>query len=126
MPKKILLIDNDSAFAQEMSAALAERGLDPRVVDDGPAGLELARSERPDLIVLCVELPRLSGYAVCNKLKKDDALRTIPLVITSAEATPDTFEQHRKLKTHADDYLLKPFDAPALLQRVAALIDLPP
>ena len=126
MTKKILLIESDGPFAQQISTALAARGLEALVSADGSEGLEQARAERPDLIVLCVELPRMSGYAVCNRLKKDEQLRGIPLLITSAEATAETFEQHRKLKTHADDYLLKPFDAAALLQRMAALIELPP
>jgi DNA-binding response OmpR family regulator len=46
------------------------------VSGDGKEGLELARVDRPDAIVLCVELPKMSGYSICNKLKKDDGLRT--------------------------------------------------
>lgn len=125
MAKKILLIESDGAFAQEMSAALETRGLQARVTADGKEGLDLARVDRPDLIVLCVELPKMSGYSICNKLKKDDALRTIPLVIISAEATTDTFDQHRKLKTHADDYLIKPFAPAELLKTIAGLVELP-
>jgi CheY-like chemotaxis protein len=67
----------------------------------------------------------MSGYSVCNKLKKDDALRAIPLVVISAEATPETFEQHRKLKTRAEDYLIKPFPPETLVERLAALVGLP-
>src|SRR5690242_6499592 len=109
MSKTVLLIESDSAFAKEMATAIEARGLVARVAGDGRDGLELARAERPDVVVLCVELPKMSGYSVCQKFKKDDALRQIPLVLVSAEATRDTFEQHRKLKAHADDYLLKPF-----------------
>ena len=98
MAKKILLIESDGAFAHEMSAAIEARGCAARVTADGKEGLDLARVDRPDLIVLCVELPKMSGYSVCNKLKKDDELRSIPLLIISAEATPETFDQHRKLK----------------------------
>ena len=90
---KILLIESDGAFAQETSAAIEARGVEVRVTADGKEALELARAEHPDLIVLCVELPKMSGYSVCNKLKKDDQLKAIPLVIMSGEATPETFEQ---------------------------------
>jgi CheY-like chemotaxis protein len=124
--KKILVIDGDRPFASAISATLRARGLDATFCGDGPQGLERVRTDRPDVIVLCVELPRMSGYAICNKLKKDEQLRSIPLVITSAEATPETFEQHRKLRTRADDYLLKPFDAAALLKTIAGLVELPP
>jgi len=126
MAKKILLIESDGAFAQELADALEARGLQARVTGDGKEGLDLARVDRPDCIVLCVELPKMSGYSICNKLKKDDQLKTIPLVIISAEATPETFEQHRKLKTRAEEYLIKPFGAATLLQKLAGLVELPP
>jgi len=126
MSKKILLIESDGAFAQELANALEARGLQARVTGDGKEGLDLARIDRPDCIILCVELPKMSGYSICNKLKKDEQLKDIPLVIISAEATPETFEQHRKLKTRAEDYLIKPFDAATLLQKLAALMELPP
>jgi DNA-binding response OmpR family regulator len=123
---KILLIESDGAFAQELCTAIEARGVEARVTSDGKEGLELARADRPDLIVLCVELPKMSGYSVCNKLKKDDQLRSIPLVIISAEATPETFDQHRKLKTRAEGYLIKPFEPAALLELIGGLVALPP
>ena len=109
MSKTVLLIESDPKFAGDMSAALESRGFGVRTSSDGKEGVELARALRPDCVVLCVELPGLSGYSWCNRLKKDDVLKAIPLVITSSEATPETFEQHRKLKTRAEDYLIKPF-----------------
>jgi DNA-binding response OmpR family regulator/predicted nucleic acid-binding Zn-ribbon protein len=125
MAKTILLIESDAAFAREASSALEGRGFAVRVSADGKEGLDVARDLLPDAIVLCVELPRMSGYSVCNKLKKDDTLKSIPLVIVSAEATPETFEQHRKLKTRAEDYLIKPFSPETLVERVGALVGFP-
>jgi len=125
MPRKILLIESDAAFGREMASALEEKGFEARVSDDGKEGLDLARDLRPSAIVLCVELPKMSGYSICNKLKKDDALRSIPLVIISAEATPETFEQHKKLKTRAEDYLIKPFPPSELVDRIGALVGAP-
>lgn len=125
MSKKILLIENDAAIASELASALEARGLEVRVTGDGKEGLELARDTRPDAVVLCVELPRMSGYSVCQKLKKDDALRSIPVVLTSAEATEETFEAHRKLKARADDYLIKPYTPAALMAKLGALLRLP-
>src|SRR5512138_1431869 len=125
MAKKILLIENDSAFAAEVSEALEASGFEVRTTGDGKEGLELARDWAPDAIVLCVELPGMSGYLVCQKLRKDDALKAIPLVLTSAEATEDTFEKHRALKVRADDYLLKPYEPAALIEKLGALVGLP-
>ncbi len=126
MPTRILIIEADRAFGRDVAASLHARGAETRVCTDGQSGLEEARSWRPDLVVLCVELPNLSGYSVCNKLKKDEQLKTIPLVLTSAEATPETFEQHRKLRTHADEYLLKPFEPATLVKRIGQLVALAP
>jgi DNA-binding response OmpR family regulator len=125
MSKTVLLIESDPKFAREMSAALESRGFGVRTSSDGKEGVELARALRPDCVVLCVELPGLSGYSWCNRLKKDDVLKAIPLVITSSEATPETFEQHRKLKTRAEDYLIKPFQPATLVERVGALVGMP-
>jgi CheY-like chemotaxis protein len=121
MPKKILLIENDPALAAQLGQALEARGLDVRTAPEGKGGLDLAREWGPDGIVLCVELPGMSGYLVCQKLRKDDATKAIPLVLTSAEATADTFEKHRALKVRADEYLLKPFAPEALLEKLADL-----
>lgn len=125
MSKKILLIEADAPFADELTSALEARGLDVRSTGDGREGYELAREWAPDAIVLCVELPGMSGYVICQKLKKDEALKSIPLVITSAEATPETFEKHKTLKVRAEDYLLKPFSPTALLASLGAFFDLP-
>src|SRR5512138_3707903 len=125
MPKKILLIENDSSFAAGISESLEASGFEVRVTGDGREGLDLAREWGPAAVVLCVELPGMSGYLVCQKLRKEDALRGIPLVLTSAEATEETFDKHRTLKARADEYLLKPYAPEALLAILDALVGLP-
>lgn len=125
MSKTILLIENDAAFAREVTDALEASGLRVRATGDGKEGLDLARELSPDAIVLCVELPKMSGYSICNKLKKDEALKGIPLILASAEATNETFDLHRKLKTHAEAYLLKPYAPADLLARLGELVALP-
>jgi CheY-like chemotaxis protein len=125
MPKKILLIENDAAFAERLSGTLEAAGFDVRATGDGKEGLDLARDWAPDAIVLCVELPSMSGYLVCQKLKKDDGLKAIPLVLTSGEATEETFDKHRTLKARADEYLLKPYEPEALIGKLGSLIGLP-
>ena len=125
MPTKILLIENDAALASTLSDALESRGFEVRVTAEGKDGLDLAREWGPQGIVLCVELPGMSGYLVCQRLKKDDALKAIPLVLTSAEATEETFEKHRALKVRADEYLFKPYSAQALVEAVERVAGTP-
>ncbi len=125
MAKKILLIENESAFAAGIAEALEAAGFEARATGDGKEGLDLAREWGPAAVVLCVELPGMSGYLVCQKLKKDDELKALPLVLTSAEATEETFEKHRTLKARADEYLLKPYTAEALVEKLGALVGLP-
>lgn len=125
MSKKILLIESDTPFAEELTSALEARSLEVRVSGDGREGYEVAKEWVPDAIVLCVELPGMSGYVICQKLKKDEELKSIPLVITSAEATPETFEKHKTLKVRAEDYLLKPFSPTALMASLSAFFELP-
>ncbi len=121
----ILFIDAEQPFADQTTSALRGRGFNVTLMDDGKEGLDVAAADRPDLIVLCVELPKMSGYSICNKLKKDNDLKGIPLIITSKEATPETFAQHKKLKTRAEDYLIKPFSEADLMEKISALISLP-
>jgi CheY-like chemotaxis protein len=111
----VLIIDGDVAVAQTLKDALAASGVHSIVTGDGTEGLGLAKADPPDVIVLCVELSRVSGYSICNKLKKDPSLAGVPLVLTSSQATEETFEQHKKLRTRADAYLKKPFEIDAFL-----------
>jgi CheY-like chemotaxis protein len=125
MAKKILFIENDSSFATGIAESLEASGFEVRATGEGKEGLDLAREWSPAAVVLCVELPGMSGYLVCQKLKKDDQLKSLPLVLTSAEATEETFEKHRTLKARADEYLLKPYAPQALIEKLGALIGLP-
>ncbi len=122
---KVLIFESDAAFAGELSGAFADLGCITRVLDDGQAGLEVAAAERPDLIVLSIELPRMNGFAVCNRLKKSPETSAIPLVIVSSEAPAETFEAHAKLRTRAQDYVHKPVGAFELIDRCRAFVALP-
>src|SRR5688500_14737470 len=120
----VLIIDADDGFSNDLVSVLNARGLDVQVTPDGKAGLDLARINIPDAIVLCVELPRMSGYSICAKLKKDTTLKTVPLIITSAEATQETFEHHKKLKTRAEEYMKKPFAPEELVHVLASYVSM--
>src|SRR3984957_17083545 len=124
MPTKVLVFESDIVFAGELRSELGSLGCTTTVVDDGNVGLQQAASDKPDLILLSIELPRMNGFSVCNKLKKDPVLKDVPLVIMSSESSEETFEQHRKLRTRAEDYLHKPLAFGELLEHLKAFVPL--
>ena len=115
MPGSVLIIDADEEFAGRLKSTLEAHGAEVHTTGDGRQGLDMARAQTPTAIVVCVELPRMSGYSICAKLKKDANLKSVTLVITSAEATQETFEHHKKLKNRAEEYLRKPFEPDTLV-----------
>src|SRR5688572_2813897 len=121
---KVLVFESDPAFAGELRTELGRLGCTVQVVDDGNVGLQAATADRPDLILLSIELPRMNGFSVCNKLKKDTQLKDVPLVIMSSESSEETFEQHRKLRTRAEDYIHKPIAFGELLQHLRKYVSL--
>ncbi|MFL5372677.1 MAG: response regulator [Myxococcales bacterium] len=126
MAKRILVIDSDESFANVLASAIAKSGHTPLTATNSDQGLTLAKQENPDLIVVSVEAQPTNGYMLCTRLKKDDKLKSIPVVLTSANATPESFEKHKKLKTRAEEYLVKPFQPAALLTKASALLGIAP
>ena len=86
------------------------------------AGIDNAKGSPPDLILLAAELPGMSGYSVCNRIKKNKKLKEVPVLIISTGETPDTFEQHQSHRTPADDYLLKGDSGESVVNRVVELL----
>ncbi|QDE97991.1 response regulator [Myxococcus xanthus] len=123
MSKKILIVESDTALSATLRSALEGRGFTVEETTDGKGSVEQIRRDRPDLVVLAVDLSAgQNGYLICGKLKKDDDLKNVPILIIG---NPDGFAQHRKLKAHADEYVAKPVDADQLVERAGALIGFP-
>lgn len=110
---KILLIDDHATVRSLIETMLALRGYQVLHALDGKIGLELARQERPDLILLDVMMPGLDGFEVCRRLKADQATATIPVIFLSAQ------DDHRSAAQGIDcggiAYLRKPFRAQEIL-----------
>lgn len=123
--RTLLCVEPDEAAVDVIRGALEPYGFEVTSIPNGEAAIEWARQNEPELIVVSVE-PRKVGYAVCNKLKRSPELAGIPLILTSGEETPQTFEQHKKLKSRADEYLLKPFGPDEIVTKVGSLLHLSP
>ncbi|MFY0523278.1 response regulator [Archangium gephyra] len=123
MSKNILIVESDTALSANLRQALEARGFAVQETTDGKGSVEQIRRDRPELVVLAVDLSAgQNGYLICGKLKKDDDLKAIPIIIIG---NPDGFAQHRKLKAHADDYVAKPVNADELVDRAGNLIGFP-
>src|SRR6478735_10984903 len=122
MAIKVLVFESDPSFAETLRTGLLKYGCEVSVVDDANSGLAAASRDKPDLILLTIELPRMNGFSVCNKLKRDPSLKEVPLIILSSDSTEETFEQHRRLRTHAEDYVHKPVTFADLLPRITKFI----
>ena len=118
----VVLVENDPVLSERIRAVLAANGFRVDVLTDGNE-LLLGPQLFPQLIILCIDPKRL-GWAVCNKIKKTAQYRETPMIVTSQEATDKDFEDHKKLRTRAEEYLHKPFSVEVLLGRIDALVGL--
>jgi DNA-binding response OmpR family regulator len=116
--KKVLVVEDDRTLRETLRYNLVADGFDVVVAEDGGAGLMAARSENPDVIVLDLMLPTLSGLEICKSLRRDGAI--VPIVmLTARDAEVDRIGG---LESGADDYVTKPFSMRELLARVNAQI----
>lgn len=105
MAKKILFIEDESALQRAVTQVLAEENYQIFSALNGEIGLELAKKERPDLILLDLILPKIDGFAVLEELKKDDATKNITvMVLSNLEGSGDV---ERALELGATTYLVK-------------------
>jgi len=119
--KPSILVADDLAANRELLLALLEDlGYDVREARDGVEALDAVDELEPDLILLDVDMPRLDGIAVCERLKSHPMRRLIPVVILTASNDKQT--RLRGIAAGADDYLSKPFDANELLVRTRVLL----
>jgi CheY-like chemotaxis protein/signal transduction histidine kinase/CHASE3 domain sensor protein len=109
--KTLLIIEDDQNFAMYLNEMALEKGFDPMIASDGETGLEYAQEFKPDAIFLDVMLPGMDGWMVLEKLKKNDALRHIPVHFITC-ATPE--RQKEAIKKGAIGYLTKPIDKKTL------------
>jgi DNA-binding response OmpR family regulator len=115
--KKILVVEDDKTLLDVLKYNLAREGYGVVAAADGVQALELARSERPDLIILDIMLPKLDGFEVCRILRKE---MTVPILMLTAKV--EEIDKVLGLEIGADDYMTKPFSLRELLARVRAML----
>lgn len=118
--KRILVVDDESDLVVMISTALKHQGYEVITANDGQEGLEKAKTEKPDLIVLDLMLPRINGYKVCGLLKKDTRYAKIPIILLTAKASTEDMELGKKVG--ADAYITKPYERETLISKIEELI----
>jgi len=118
--KKILVVDDEIAMTKVVEIRLRAAGYDVVLAHDGQEGLEKAKTENPDLMILDLMLPKMDGFKVCGLLKSDARYKKIPIIIYTARVQ-DSDQQLGK-EVGADAYITKPFDPQVLLGKVKELL----
>ena len=118
--KRILLVDDEQGLVEMIKMRLEASDYEVIAAYDGAEALELARREKPDLIILDLMLPKMDGYKVCGLLKKDSRYASIPIVMFTAKAQEEDLKLGREVG--ADAYITKPFKPQALISKIGELL----
>jgi CheY-like chemotaxis protein len=117
---KILLVEDNEMNRDMLSRRLERRGYAVVMAVDGQQGVEMARSEQPDLILLDMSLPVIDGWEAARRIKADEATRAIPLIALTAHAMAG--DKEKALQAGCDEYDTKPVELPRLLGKIQALL----
>jgi DNA-binding response OmpR family regulator len=118
---RVLVVDDEAPIRLLCRVNLEADGIDVLEAGDGPSGLELARAERPDAVLLDVMMPRLDGWHVAEALMEDERTSAIPIIFLTARA--EFRDRVRGLEIGGVDYLTKPFNPLELALRVHELLE---
>lgn len=116
----LLYVEDDEDSIYMLSNRLQREGFDILIARDGLEGLELAHSEKPDLIILDLVLPEMDGFEAARRLRDSEETRGIPIIALSASVLPE--HQHRAIDAGCDDFEIKPVDFSRLLEKIDRLL----
>ena len=119
-PPRILVADDNAMNVDILRTRLAAHGYEILIAADGEEAVDVARRERPDLILLDIMMPKLDGLEVCRRLRADRGLPFMPIILVTAKG--DTKDVVAGLEAGGDEYLTKPVDQAALLARVKSML----
>jgi two-component system alkaline phosphatase synthesis response regulator PhoP len=118
--EKILVVDDDLAVRELIQLTLHQAGYEVLSASNGKSAVEIARNEKPNLILLDVRLPLMDGYEVCRQITSDPTTKNIPVIFVTARGQIE--EIRLGLSAGAVDYFVKPFSPELLKKRVRELL----
>ena len=116
----ILIVEDNEMNRDMLSRRLERKGYEVLLAVDGEEGLEVARANTPDLILMDMSLPIVDGWEATRRLKADDRLKHIPVIALTAHAMAN--DRDKALEAGCDDYDTKPIELPRLLAKMDALL----
>jgi two-component system, cell cycle response regulator DivK len=117
---RILLVEDNEMNRDMLSRRLVRNGYEVVLATDGQQGLDMALSERPDLILMDMSLPVMDGWEATHRIKANDATRRIPIIALTAHAMAG--DREKALEVGCDDYDTKPVEISRLVGKIAALL----
>jgi two-component system alkaline phosphatase synthesis response regulator PhoP len=121
----ILVVDDDPDMVNVIRMSLENASYKVMDAGDGKEGIEKAKKEKPDLIVMDLMMPQMNGFEACKRLKADPEVKNIPILVLTAigQQFSDTkYAKDMGLKLESEDFITKPVDTDVLLERVAQLL----
>jgi DNA-binding response OmpR family regulator len=120
MPHRILIVDDEPSIVVPLEFLMKREGYEVAVAGDGQAALDAIAGNAPDLVILDVMLPRMSGFDVCRQLRADPRRRGLKILMLTAKGRES--EMQKGLGLGADAYVTKPFSTRELVARIRALL----
>jgi len=121
MAKRILVVEDNPDNRILITDILSALNYEVVVATDGESGVALARSERPDLILMDLSLPKMDGWTAATQIKQDESLGHIPVIALTAHAMVG--DREKALQAGCDDYVSKPIDLRELASKLAFFLD---
>ncbi len=118
--KKILIVDDERDMSYFLGVRLRSQGYTVATAKDGLEALETIKTDQPDLILLDIMMPKMSGYEVCRTLKQSETTKHIPVIFLTARDQAQ--DRAAALSSGGDDFLAKPFESQALLMKITTWI----
>jgi CheY-like chemotaxis protein len=118
---KVLLVEDNEMNRDMLSRRLARRGFDVLMAVDGEQGVQMAKAEMPDLILMDMSLPVLDGWEATRQIKAEASTQSIPLIALTAHAMAG--DRDKSIQAGCDDYDTKPIELPRLLDKMDRLLN---
>jgi two-component system alkaline phosphatase synthesis response regulator PhoP len=119
--KRVLVVDDEIYILQILEFSLEVEGYEVLTAQNGEEAIEVARSSRPDVIVLDIMMPKMDGYEACRLLKADPELGEVPVILLSAKGR--NIDQEIGFEAGAEEYITKPFSPRKLIERIKVLLE---